>query len=117
MLHFVSRLAAKLIYRLRVLGRENIPATGGGLIVCNHVSYVDGILLWAASPRRIRYIIDADFVNRGIVGWFLRRIGAIPMPRGGLKTKIVALKQAAEILRNGELVGIFPEAYPTRSGT
>lgn len=117
MLHFTSWLAAKIAYRLKVLGRENIPATGGALIVCNHVSYVDGILLWAASPRRIRFIIDADFVNRGFVGWFLRRIGAIPMPRGGLKAKVAALKAAVEVLKAGDLVGIFPEAYPTRSGT
>lgn len=116
MLHWVCWLAAKLVYRIRTLGTQHIPATGPALIVCNHVSYIDGILLLAASRRHVRFVIEADFVNRGLVGWVLRRIGAVPMPRGGPKATRAALTAINEALNGGALIGLFPEAYPTRSG-
>jgi acyl-[acyl-carrier-protein]-phospholipid O-acyltransferase/long-chain-fatty-acid--[acyl-carrier-protein] ligase len=116
-LHWICWLAAKLVYRIRVHGAHHIPAGGPALVVCNHVSYVDGILLLAASRRHVRFVIDAEFVNRGVVGWFLRRIGAVAMPRGGPKATRAALTAIGDALKGGALVGVFPEAYPTRCGT
>jgi len=115
-LHWICWLAAKLVYRLRVLGADHIPASGPALVVCNHVSYIDGILLLAASRRHVRFVIDAEFVNRGLVGWVLRRIGAVAMPRGGPKATRAALSAITDALKGGALVGVFPEAYPTRCG-
>jgi acyl-[acyl-carrier-protein]-phospholipid O-acyltransferase/long-chain-fatty-acid--[acyl-carrier-protein] ligase len=107
---------AKCVYRLRIRGQEYIPQSGPALIVCNHVSYIDGILLMAASRRRLRFVIDANFVNRGFSGWFLRRIGAIAMPRTGPKGMKAALEKIVELLKQGHLLAAFPEGYPTRCG-
>src|SRR5439155_9882657 len=108
--------AAKLVYRVRISGNHHIPKTGGALIVCNHVSYIDGILLLAGSQRHVRFLVDADFVNRGFVGWYLRQIGTIAMPRGGPKAVVAALKVATDLLKQGALIGVFPEGHPTRCG-
>lgn len=116
MLHVLSWILAKLTYRLRVRGLEHLPLTGPAFVVSNHVSYVDGVLMMAASRRRIRFVIDAYFVNRGIFGWFLRRIGAIAMPRTGPKAIKVALDQINELLNQGHIVVAFPEGRPTRCG-
>jgi acyl-[acyl-carrier-protein]-phospholipid O-acyltransferase/long-chain-fatty-acid--[acyl-carrier-protein] ligase len=116
MLHAIASFLARLVYGLRVSGRAHLPESGPALIVCNHVSYADGALLLAASRRKIRFIIDERFVNRGILGWFLRRLGAIPMPRSGPKGMRASMQAAVDILTQGEIVVIFPEAYPTRCG-
>ncbi|MBX7104024.1 MAG: AMP-binding protein [Gemmataceae bacterium] len=117
MLHAINWLYSWLVYRIRVSGRAYLPEKGGALIVCNHVSYVDGILLLAASPRRVRFVIDEYFVNRGLLGWFLRSLGAIPMPRTGPKGFRQAMQAAVDLLKQGEIVALFPEGYPTRCGT
>lgn len=117
MLHLLNWLVAWLVYRVRIVGRAHIPSTGGVLLVCNHVSYVDGILLLAASRRRVRFVIDEYFVSRGLLGWFLRSLGAIPMPRTGPKGFRAAMQGAVDALKQGDVVAIFPEGYPTRCGT
>jgi acyl-[acyl-carrier-protein]-phospholipid O-acyltransferase/long-chain-fatty-acid--[acyl-carrier-protein] ligase len=117
-LGFLSWLATKLIYRLRIRGQAHVPLDGPALIVCNHVSYIDGVLLMAASPRKLRFVIDAHFVNaRNFLGWFLRTIGAVAMPRSGPKAQQEALKHITELLQQGHLLAAFPEGYPTRCGT
>lgn len=118
MLRILSWLATKLIYRLRIRGQEHVPTSGPALIVCNHVSYIDGVLLMASSPRKLRFVIDAHFVNAsGFLGWWLRTIGAVAMPRSGPKAQQEALKQVAELLKQGVLLAAFPEGYPTRCGS
>lgn len=117
MLHAIAALAAHLVYRLRVAGLANLPASGPVLIVCNHVSYADGALLLAASPRKLRFIIDERFMARGLLGWFLKRLGAVPMPRTGPKGVRSAMQTAIDLLKQGQVVVIFPEAYPTRCGS
>ena len=117
MLHAIASFLARLVYGLRVSGRAHLPETGPALIVCNHVSYADGAMLLAASRRKVRFVIDERFVNKGLLGWFLRCIGAIPMPRSGPKGFRAAMQAAVDHLKQGELVVIFPEGYPTRCGT
>lgn len=117
MLHAIAAFLARLVYGFRVSGRAHLPETGPALIVCNHVSYADGAMLLAASRRKIRFIIDERYVNKGLLGWFLRRIGAIPMPRSGPKAVVAAMQSAIDLLKQGQIIVIFPEGYPTRCGT
>lgn len=110
-------LLTHTIYRVRVVGRENLPERGGALLVANHVSWLDGILLLLASSRNIRMIAWADYVQTGFIGWLARIFGVIPIKStDGPKSVIQSLKSAREAIANGELVCIFAEGEITRTG-
>jgi acyl-[acyl-carrier-protein]-phospholipid O-acyltransferase/long-chain-fatty-acid--[acyl-carrier-protein] ligase len=107
----------RTVYRVRTLGRENVPATGGALLVCNHVSYIDWLLLLSAQRRFIRFVVFAGFTRTWGIRYLLRLAGAIPVdgsagPRGIVKS----LRAASEALARGELVCIFAEGRLTRTG-
>jgi acyl-[acyl-carrier-protein]-phospholipid O-acyltransferase/long-chain-fatty-acid--[acyl-carrier-protein] ligase len=116
-IRFVVWLTSCIFYRVRVRGRENLPATGGALLVANHVSWLDGILLLLTSSRPIRMLAYADYVS----GWWIRRIahlfGVIPIKStDGPKGLVRSLSTAREAILNGELVCIFAEGQITRTG-
>ncbi|MDD5262407.1 MAG: MFS transporter [Methylacidiphilales bacterium] len=112
MLRFLHGFWGRVIYRVRVLGAENIPS-GGALFVCNHVSYVDAIVLQLACPRPIRFMSFDEFFSVPLLGWILRISGAIPV--SPLRAKD-AIQKAAAKLQQGELVCIFPEGELTHTG-
>ena len=114
-----TRLAVRLLtgcmYRVRVKGLENVPPTGGALVVANHVSWVDGVLLGLACPRHPRMIAYAQYFDNRWLGWF-GRLGQI-IPIGTTrKSRVDSIRLAREALQNGELVCIFPEGGITRNG-
>ncbi len=110
-------LLSHTIYRVRVVGREeNLPQKGGALLVANHVSWIDGVLLILHSPRPIRMVIFAEYIQKW---WWLRVLtkdaGAIPiMP--GKRSVVESIRTARQAVRDGELVCIFPEGSITRTG-
>lgn len=110
---FLALAFARLRYRVTGVGVENLPAAGGALIVCNHVSYVDTVILSLASPRPIRFLSYADFFRRPILGKILHLFGAIPVSPTKARDAIV---RAAQCVSSGELVCIFPEGQLTRTG-
>src|SRR4029450_2509043 len=79
LLRFVSFVAARVVYRFKVRGEQNIPAEGAAILVCNHVSFVDAVLLMAASPRPIRFIMDHRIFAMPVLGWFFKLAKAIPI--------------------------------------
>ncbi|HEY8372811.1 MAG TPA: lysophospholipid acyltransferase family protein [Pseudonocardiaceae bacterium] len=93
-------------YRLHVQGLERVPRTGPVVLVANHSTFVDGPLLFGLLPRRSVFLIKREMF-RGPVGWFLRRIGQIPVRRG--EPDRTPLLAAVRTLRSGGLVGVFPE--------
>jgi acyl-[acyl-carrier-protein]-phospholipid O-acyltransferase / long-chain-fatty-acid--[acyl-carrier-protein] ligase len=102
------------MYRVRVEGLENVPP-GGALVVSNHVSWADGILLGLACPRHPRMIAYAEYFQSRWLGWF-GRLGRI-IPIGTTRKSMVeSIRAAREALQQGELVCIFPEGGITRSG-
>jgi acyl-[acyl-carrier-protein]-phospholipid O-acyltransferase/long-chain-fatty-acid--[acyl-carrier-protein] ligase len=110
-------LIGRTVYRVRVLGRVNVPRTGPALLVCNHVSYVDWLLLLAAQRRFIRFVVFAPFTRTWGIRYVLRLAGVIPIdssagPRGIVKS----LREASDCLARGELVCIFAEGQLTRTG-
>jgi acyl-[acyl-carrier-protein]-phospholipid O-acyltransferase/long-chain-fatty-acid--[acyl-carrier-protein] ligase len=116
-LHWVAWLLARVVYRLRVVGREQVPTSGPVLLVSNHVSYVDWLPIMAGSPRPVRFVIASNFANNPVFGWLLKLFGVIPIDRrGGPKSLTRSFEAAAAALRNGEVVCVFPEGYPTRNG-
>ncbi|MDP1799004.1 MAG: acyl-[ACP]--phospholipid O-acyltransferase [Planctomycetaceae bacterium] len=110
-------LFARLVYRIHVYGRENIPREGGVLLVPNHVTWVDGILLLVTAPRPIRFIAYADFVNHPRLAWLARIFEVIPIKSdGGPKALIQSLRVAREAIEQGSCVCIFAEGTLTRTG-
>jgi acyl-[acyl-carrier-protein]-phospholipid O-acyltransferase / long-chain-fatty-acid--[acyl-carrier-protein] ligase len=108
---------AHSVYRLRVYGRERFPREGGVLLVPNHVSWVDGILLLVSAPRPIRFIIYADYVHHPRLRWLAKVFDVIPIKaNSGPKALIQSLRVAKDALSNGECVCIFPEGTLTRTG-
>ncbi len=118
MLRFVAWLLSHFIYRFRVRGDEHIPTQGAAVLACNHVSFVDAVLLMAASPRPIRFLMDHRIFRVPVLGWLFRLARAIPVaPRSEDPDAYeAAFAAAAQVLREGDLLGIFPEGGITRDG-
>jgi acyl-[acyl-carrier-protein]-phospholipid O-acyltransferase/long-chain-fatty-acid--[acyl-carrier-protein] ligase len=105
------------IYRVRVLGKENVPAIGPALLVCNHVSYFDWLFLLAAQKRHIQFVVFAGWTKVWGLRHLLRWAGVIPIDHTAGPRKIVqSLQQAAAALKDGHLVCIFAEGRFTRTG-
>ena len=108
------RMLVGCMYRVRVEGPENVPA-GGALLVANHVSWADGVLLGLACPRHPRMIAYAEYFQNRWLGWFAR-LGRI-IPIGPTRKSMVnSIRASREALQQGELVCIFPEGGITRTG-
>ena len=118
-LRFVSWLASNVVYRFRIRGGEHIPASGPAVLVCNHVSFVDAVLLMAASPRPIRFVMDHRIFRVPVLGRLFRLAKAIPIaPRKEDPVAYAsAFAAAAGVLRDGDLLAIFPEGGITRDGS
>ncbi len=112
---FAARWLIRLVYRPHYQGFEQLPLTGPGLIIANHVSYLDGLFINAASPRPIRYVIDKLIYEAPGVHYFMQINRAIPIYP---KKEIVeaAMQEIANALQAGELVCIFPEGRLTYTG-
>src|SRR5438874_10777842 len=112
-LHFVARPLVSFFYRVHALGLEHLPE-GGFLLLPNHITWVDAIVLQLACPRPIRYIIDEEFYRKLILHPFLRTVRCIPIDTRHPRS---AIRAAAEQIAAGEIVCLFPEGQLTRSGT
>ena len=118
MLAFVRFLVwclANLLFKIRVVGADNIPKTGAGLIVSNHVSYADAILIGYATPRFIRFLMWQPLYDNKWLNWFSRLFLAIPVSENSPKEALRALRKARAELEKGMLVGVFPEGGITRT--
>ncbi len=119
--YFIARVCLWLLthtlYRVQARGLENLPHSGGALLVCNHVSFIDPFLVGAPMWRYIRFIMLRRFYEKPVIHWFAKRMGAIPIADEGAPRKIVeSLREAHSRLRDGELVCIFAEGAITRTG-
>lgn len=112
---FIVWLLSRTIYRVRVKGMEALPEKGGALLVANHVSWIDGVLLIITSSRPIRMIVWEDYTKGWWISWLAREMQAIPINKSR-KSVIGAVRTAREALKNGDLVCIFPEGQLTRTG-
>jgi len=104
------------IYRVKHTNLNNIPEHGGALIVCNHVSYMDALLLSAASPRLIRFVMEEDYASLPIIRGFLNKAGVIPICAKNKRSILRAFNEVEQALNDGHLVCIFPEGRLTSDG-
>jgi len=105
------------LYRLDVAGRERVPARGGALLVPNHVSMADAVLLLASVDRPVRFLMFKGSYDHPLVKPFAKILGVIPISSDqGPREMIHSLRRATQALQDGELVCIFPEGQMTRIG-
>jgi len=116
-IRFIVWLISRTMYRVRTYGIENIPDQGPALLVANHVTWLDGILVLLASSRPIRMIAWADYVKGPILSRLSNLFGIIPIKSSdGPRALLKSLNAARDALNNGELVCIFAEGQITRTG-
>ncbi len=118
-LRFVAWVVSRLVYRFKVTGDENIPTTGAAILACNHVSFVDAVLLMAASPRPIVFVMDHRIFKMPVLGWFFKLAKAIPIaPKSEDPAAYeAAFVAAGKVLKEGDMLAIFPEGGITKDGT
>ena len=117
-LRFIAWIASRLVYRFKTQGELNIPEHGAAVLVCNHVSFVDAILLLSASPRPVYFVMDHRIFQYPVLGWLFKLAKAIPI--ASRKEDPVAYEAAFvaadKVLVDGDLLAIFPEGAITRDG-
>ena len=117
-LRFLAWMLLHTLYRIRKADLHHIPQTGAAVLVCNHVSYADALILMAACPRPVRFVMEHDIYRLPLVKQLCTAAGVIPIAPA--RQNAAVLKQAFEdihkALANGELVAIFPEGRITHTG-
>lgn len=115
---FVSYLLSHCLYRVSVTGRQHMPEQGAALIVANHVSYVDALILMGTSTRPVRFVMDKSISELPVLKYVFRHAGVIPIcsPRKCAETYKRAFEQIEQALNNEEVVCIFPEGRLTSNG-
>ncbi|MGA8102050.1 MAG: MFS transporter, partial [Candidatus Acidiferrales bacterium] len=117
LMRMVLWMAAQTVYRIRVVGRENIPERGGALFVANHTSWVDAMLLIGATDRPVRFVMFQAIYDLPFIKPFAKMMKVIPISNHARpRDTIHALRTATEAIRAGEIVCIFAEGQITRTG-
>jgi acyl-[acyl-carrier-protein]-phospholipid O-acyltransferase/long-chain-fatty-acid--[acyl-carrier-protein] ligase len=111
-LYFIGRRLVRCFYRVTAIALKNLP-DGGFLLVPNHISWVDALVLQLACPRPIRYVIDQEYYHKPILHPMLRALGCIPI---NIRHSHAAVRAAAEKIADGEIVCVFPEGQLERRG-
>jgi acyl-[acyl-carrier-protein]-phospholipid O-acyltransferase/long-chain-fatty-acid--[acyl-carrier-protein] ligase len=117
LLRLIAWLFVRVFFRITVKGLENLPLQGGGLLVANHRSFWDGLLICFVSPRPVRVLLAREIYEHPLVRPFARLTQAIPMrSRTRPRAMLSSLREAAAAVAAGELVCVFAEAQVSRIG-
>ena len=120
LMRFLSWVLVRTLYRLRARGiEEHVPDDGPALLVCNHVSYMDALILSASIPRPVRFVMYYKIFRIPVMRWIFRTAKAIPIAGAREDPELMqrAFDEIDAALANGEIVGIFPEGALTKDGT
>ena len=118
LLRFIAWILIHTVYRVRRIDTDRIPHEGAAVLVCNHVSYMDAVVIMGASPRPIRFVMDHRIFKIPVLSWIFRTAKVIPIAPAKEDPVIFAHAFAviAQVLAEGELVCIFPEGRLTSDG-
>ena len=108
---------ARTLFRFEVHGTHNLPRTGGGLIVCNHISLLDPFFVVGAVPRIVRFVMAQKLYEYWLWSWLMRALKMIPIEGGKNRESLEDFnRRCRDIINGGELICIFPEGQITRVG-
>lgn len=118
LMRFLAWMLIHTIHRVRTVNADLIPRSGAAVLVCNHVSFVDALVIMAVSPRPIRFVMDHQIFKAPILSWIFRTARAIPIAPAKEDPWLMekAYVDIAQALHEGDLVCIFPEGKLTRNG-
>jgi len=119
MVYLISRalavLLAKILFRIKVRGKKNIPQKGSFILASNHLSYLDPGLVGVACPRKLNYMARHDLFSNPLFSWWLYKVGVFPVKRESIDSS--ALKEAIRYLKNGNPLLVFPEGTRGTEGS
>ena len=115
-IRFLVWVLTHTMYRVNHKNLHYLPKKSGALIVCNHVSYMDALLLSAVCPRLIRFVMEEDYANLPLLRRFLKRAGVIPISASNRNSIRRAFNEVEQALADGHIVCIFPEGRLTADG-
>ncbi|WP_417088410.1 lysophospholipid acyltransferase family protein, partial [Eubacterium maltosivorans] len=110
----LTKLLNLILYNIHVEGEENIPKTGGVVLCPNHISNYDPLAVATHMKRQVHFMAKAELYKNFIVRKVLLAVGTIPVDRG--KVSLETLKESLRVLKNGEILGIFPEGTRVKNG-
>ncbi|MCC6574252.1 MAG: AMP-binding protein [Planctomycetes bacterium] len=111
------RSGSRFFYKVRMVGREHMPRTGGALLVANHLSFVDGLFIMLSTRRPVRFLVEESYFNNIFLKPWMKVLGCIAVAQNsGPKDLLRALRRAGDYLDAGEVVCIFAEGQITRTG-
>ena len=117
LIRFMTVLITRIVYRVKISGEDRIPEEGSALLIANHVSFVDGLLISATTSRPIHFMMHEDYYRSPLLHHFAKFLGFIEVPSQDKPKKLVEMfRVTRQLLRKGELVCIFPEGRITRNG-
>ena len=106
----------RIIVRVKVEGKENLPTSGPVILAANHRSFIDSLFIPLVVKRRVTFVAKAEYFDSKKTAWFFRGVGQIPIRREGGSASDGALAAAADVLNDGGVFGIYPEGTRTRTG-
>jgi len=112
----VARILMRILFRLRVHGEDSVPTYHGALLVCNHVSLLDALLVQAASPRGVHFVLIHDIWAHPLANRFFRMMGVIPVAPGSLRSIADFVRNCRTALESGQVVCLFAEGEISRTG-
>lgn len=113
-LKIVCNVVFRLFWRWRIVGAEHFPKSGPVILVANHVSVWDPVIIAAAMPRNVRFMAKEELFQIPLLNSIITQLGSFPVKRG--QADRGAIKQALEILAEGEVLGLFPEGTRSKTG-
>lgn len=106
----------RTLFRVRIEGREHIPEHGPVILASNHLSFLDSIFIPLVVRRRVTFVAKAEYFDSWKTRWFFQGVGQIPIRRDGGSASERALASALDVLRTGDVFGIYPEGTRSRDG-
>jgi 1-acyl-sn-glycerol-3-phosphate acyltransferase len=111
---FLFRILFSSVYRYEIIGSENVPETGAVLLCSNHISNLDPPILGSSLDRKVSYMAKKELFDIPVVSFLITRFGAFPVKRGAQDKQ--ALRTTLSLLREGKVVGVFPEGTRSKTG-
>jgi 1-acyl-sn-glycerol-3-phosphate acyltransferase len=100
-------ITLRLFFKIEVIGLENIPKVGKAIVCANHMSLIDPIIIGITLPRKVNFMAKKELFKNKLLKVILLKLGAFPVDRGG--NSLSAIKSSLNILKKGEVLGLFPE--------